>query len=911
MYIPPQSSCSPQYRPPIDHLIDGLGNSYYILGDVNAHHDLWYSDDTPDQRGNLIVDTISDLDCGFLNEDLPTRVTNLATTAPDISLASSNLIPTTTWRTENKLSSDHLPISISLAVEFKKFNAKNYTFVNFSKANWQQFKDSTEKSFSKARRITNVYTAEKFFRNTLLVAAKHSIPAGRIPKTYNALPTEAVRLIEERDNIKKDNPGDGRIDDLNKQINTKIRDHRKQKWLQHLSTCQPGSRKLWKAIKGLTDHPPQPENQGISFEDQIFNDPMKIAKNFNKQYTPAAVRKPAQALRRTLRNIKSKTKTPPPVFTPAQTAEVIRKAKASKALGPDNLSPIMLKNIGPLGIQYLTNIINMCIKTSHIPAVWKKAKIIPLLKPGKPPDKGSSYRPVSLLSPAAKTLEALLLPLVNNAVKLAEHQHGFRKKRSTTTALQSMLDHINNGLNRKKPVHRTVSVAIDLSKAFDTVDHNILLEDINRLELNAYVKRFLCAYLRGRQTYVLFRNARSPHRKVKQGVPQGGVLSPVLFNLYMSTMPSPPGKIKLVSYADDSNILNSGPIIETVVEELNTYLSTLDSWFKGRNLFISPSKSSATLFTTSSNEVGKTLDVKINDETVPTVQKPKFLGITFDNLLSFKQHTLNLKTKIQAKNNVLKCLAGTDWGKEKEVLTNTYKALGQSQLNYCAPVWTPQLSNTSWRHLQTAQNSALRIATGCHLMSDIDHLHNETKIMKVRPHCEMLSKQFLLSTQLQDHPNPVNLNDPPPPRQMKQTLASKFGEEIKDLTTPNMPDKVYKAKLKHIHTTSVRNMLNSMADNKVLNCPPPPIQDSEKDLPRVTRTTLAQLRSGYSNCLNSYKARLNPNHTDKCPRCPATHTTNHLFNCPENPTTLTVRDLWTAPLEAARFLNLPVNDEYG
>ena len=197
--------------------------------------------------------------------------------------------------------------------------------------------------------------------------------------------------------------------------------------------------------------------------------------------------------------------------------------------------------------------------------------------------------------------------------------HGFRKGRSTTTALQSILDHINNGLNRKKPVHRTVSVAIDLSRAFDTVDHQILLDDINQLNLNDYIKKFLCSYLRGRLTYVMFRNSKSKYRKVKQSVPQGGVLSPVLFNLYMSSMPSPPGSINL---------------------------STLDTWFKSRNLNISPSKSSATLFTTSSNEINIELGVEIAGESVPTVKKPKILGVTFDGLLTFKEHAANMKTSV-------------------------------------------------------------------------------------------------------------------------------------------------------------------------------------------------------------------------------------------------------------------------
>ncbi len=169
------------------------------------------------------------------------------------------------------------------------------------------------------------------------------------------------------------------------------------------------------------------------------------------------------------------------------------------------------------------------------------------------------------------------------------------------------------------------------------------------------------------------------------------------------------------------------------------------------------------LFTTSSNECNTELNVKIDGEKVPTVKKPKILGITFDNLLSFRQHASDLKAKVQSKNNILKALTGSDWGKEKETIINTYKAIGRSQLNYCCPIWTPALSNTSWNRLQTAQNAALRTATGCHRMTDIDHLHHESKVMKVKDHCEMLSKQFLLATQKPAHPNRVNCSLPPSP----------------------------------------------------------------------------------------------------------------------------------------------------
>ena len=524
VYIPPQSSCTQGYEPPLNNLYEGLGETSFTVGDFNAHNALWLSTCTPDTRGNNLADSINGLDYGILNEDQPTRVTNLASTAPDISIASTNIIPITTWRVDSKLTSDHLPITISLTADFKKSNADNLTFININKADWPNFTKFTENKFSKARRVTDVHKAEIYFRNILHRAVDKFIPQGRIPKVYNALPTEAARLIDERDDIRKNNPADDRIPDLTKEINQQTKIHRKSKWEDHLSTCHQGTKQLYDTIKGLGDQPPQPKNQGISFNGKTHSNNRTIADNFNSQYTPTSSKKPEQSLRNTLRNLKKKHRDPPVIFTPQQTLAAIKKSKSSRALGHDELSPIMLKYLGPFGIKYLTNIYNKCMSSSIIPSIWKTGRIIPLLKPAKPADQGTSFRPVTILPPPVKILEALLLPAVNESIQLADHQHGFRKGRSTTTALNTVNNHINKGLNMKKTVHRTVSVAIDLSLAFDTVDHQLLLQDINALPLNGHIKRFLCAYLRGCQTYVYFRGSNSSFRKVKQGVPQGGVL---------------------------------------------------------------------------------------------------------------------------------------------------------------------------------------------------------------------------------------------------------------------------------------------------------------------------------------------------------------------------------------------------
>ena len=570
----------------------------------------------------------------------------------------------------------------------------------------------------------------------------------------------------------------------------------------------------------------------------------------------------------------------------------------------------MLKHLGNFGIQYLTNIYNNSVNKAHIPASWKKARIIPLLKPGKPADKGTSFRPISLLSPSIIILESILLPTISESVKLKEHQHGFRKGHSTGTALQNIANHITTGLNRKRPAQRTVLVAIDLSKAFDTVNHEILIQDILELNLNQHIKRFLSCYLRGRQTYVDFRGSRSKSRKMNQGVPQGGVLSPTLFNLYMAKMPSPPGNIKVETYADDTTALNSGVDIDKICTELNIYLDTLKTWFSSRNLGISPTKSSATLFTTWGNEKNKQLNIKIDNESVPTTTTPKILGCTLDSMWKFGPHIQNLKQRTANRTNILKSLAGSTWGKDKEVLKTTWKATGQSLLNYCNHIYTPVISDTNWNKLQVSQNAALRAATGCVKMTPIGHLHAECKEMPVRDHCNMLSTQYLLRTQLPGHPNYTDLGRPPDNHFQlnRKTLSTEFGNKIKNMIPDNnLTEESYKKLNKKIHTDAVKETINSWI-NPVLDSKPPDIDVTERTLPRKTRTTLAQLRSGYSPFLKQYMHRIQKSDSDLCPDCNiAVHTTQHLFTC--RPTNLTPLSLWRQPREAAYFLGLPLNEE--
>ena len=327
-------------------------------------------------------------------------------------------------------------------------------------------------------------------------------------------------------------------------------------------------------------------------------------------------------------------------FTSDQVTSAIKSCRSSRAYGPDSLSIFHLKNLGLLATEHLTALYNDSLKSCRLPSIWKTSLIIPIPKPGKDSSQGTSYRPISLLCPAAKVLEALILPSINEFLSPAKDQHGFRPRHSTSSALLQL----ETGFNQRKPPHRTVRVVIDLTAAFDTVSHNTLISKIAGSSLPPAIYRWLSCYLRGRQAATSFRGT------------------------------------------------------------INSYLREVSIYLKDNSLLISAPKSTVTLFTPDKHQFQMHPDITLEDTQLPLEHSRKLLGVIMDPSLSFHKHCNYVSDRIQKRNNILKALAGLSWGQDKETLLLTYNALGKSIASYAAPVWSTNASDSSFKKIQTAQN---------------------------------------------------------------------------------------------------------------------------------------------------------------------------------------------------------------
>ena len=269
--------------------------------------------------------------------------------------------------------------------------------------------------------------------------------------------------------------------------------------------------------------------------------------------------------------------------------------------------------------------------------------IIPILKPGKLTDQGSSYCPISLLCPAVKTLEKLLLPYITGPLSRAPSQHGFAPFHSTTTALLPIVTKIAEGFNANKP-HQSATVGIDIAKAFVSVDHTLLINKITHTPLHPNQVRWLATYLRGRTASCHYQHAKSPLRIIHTGVPQGHVLSPALFNFFMADCPNVTELT--TSYADNFTILESSPELQELEHKLSVDMTAISQWAEQNNFKIPLSKSQVTLFTPDTHQSRYHPQVHVNGDLIPLEKTPKTLGVTLDTHYSFTHHVSNVTTKV-------------------------------------------------------------------------------------------------------------------------------------------------------------------------------------------------------------------------------------------------------------------------
>ena len=236
-------------------------------------------------------------------------------------------------------------------------------------------------------------------------------------------------------------------------------------------------------------------------------------------------------------------------------------------------------------------------------------------------------------------------------------------------------------------------------------------------------------------------------------------------------MPSSPHtNQKLVTYADDIQTATTHKKVDIAKRQAEDYLVQISQWTQENNLKLNEGKTQTTLFTPDPAEYNMEFGISINNTILKTEKFPKILGVTLGPKLTYTKHINATIKKARPTINILKALAGTDWGKDRETIANTYKIYTRPILEYANSAWCPILSNKQMQRLQIIQNTALRIATGHTKNTNVQHLHDKTYTLPIQAHTKMLASQFREKATDPLHPLHDDTLQPQPPRLKKQTI---------------------------------------------------------------------------------------------------------------------------------------------
>jgi ribonuclease HI len=724
-----------------------------------------------DPRGGDIEDWIIDKDLGILNGETPTHLNkntgNWST--PDLTLCGTAWSGRHNWAVLDDIGgSDHMPILITLQtkVNYQPVLGRRPRWKSKG-VDWSAFTKAVDEYVQKLTPTESMKHQQCRFAEALINAAKSHVgkvkPGARTKVWMNPAIRTAIR---KRNGLRRDIKNKRRewLESC-KEVNDAIRNAKTESWRNLLedAVAADDDTLLWRIIKDLNgssdDNAP---NEVMINKGKIISTNEGKAKAFIHHYSAISRLYLSDEERAENRRLKKTLQTPSvddessAKFTMSELKKAIRKMKANGAAGPDDIPPSFIKALGPVALEELLDLFNRSFLSGTVPQAWRNAIIIPLLKAGKSASDLASFRPISLTSCVAKLLERMvaerLYYLAEKHQWLNEQQAGFRKGRSCEDQIIRLTQAIEDGFQRKKS-RKSVLVLLDFSKAYDTVWRERLLLSMYERNVPLTILRWLRSFLLNRQARVRYNNCTSPSMLMSQGLPQGSVLSPLLFLFYINNLAEilPDTNVNVL-FADDVGILATADSIKEAEAEAQKAVDIVSSWSKRWKLMLNSTKSEACVFTTNRKEAKVKARIKIDGKKIPYNPTPKFLGVYLDRELTFSKHVSIIASKAKAKLKMMSALAGTTWGCLKQDLLKVYVTNVRSVMDYAAAGWQPWIASTHMQTLEIVQNKALRIVTGLVDKSRLSARRHETESLQY----STLSKRNILRSAEKAHRQPAD-----------------------------------------------------------------------------------------------------------------------------------------------------------
>ena len=408
--------------------------------------------------------------------------------------------------------------------------------------------------------------------------------------------------------------------------------------------------------------------------------------------------------------------------------EVVNYIKAmnpSKSTARHGIPAKYIKMSGSVIAPVLTNIFNACISTRYFPKVLKIAEVVPIFKKSER-ELCSNYRPISILNPFAKLFEKCLLDQLNNYFVsnnlISPNQYGFKKNCSTNEAVLDIYNKLLDNMDKK---FITCSIFLDSRKAYDTINHTILITKLEKYGIRGLPLQLLASYLTDRQQYTIVNQYKSKSRDVICGIPRGSTLDPLLFNIYINDLPLASNST-IHLFADDTDLTLSHSNVSTLQQNINDELVNVSNWFKVNKLLINFNKTEYMVVTTKQNK--PELKVSIDNNPIKQSHHIKYLCVLIDDNLNWKQQIKEQCSKVARGSWALNQLKHFV---DEQTLRSVYHCLIYSHLQYCISSWGTA-SKSTLAPLFILQKRSIRLLTESGYREHTNPLFYRAKCLKLK-----------------------------------------------------------------------------------------------------------------------------------------------------------------------------------
>jgi endonuclease/exonuclease/phosphatase family metal-dependent hydrolase len=501
---------------------------------------------------------------------------------------------------------------------------------------------------------------------------------------------------------------------------------KKHYYSKKFNSCINDVKKTWKSINELLCQKVKCNNvTKVSDGGTVIEDVDAIADLFNEHYVsiadrlaqviPAVNQDPVKFVKRNDQTF---------VYFPTDQQEVMHVINSfkSKNSNLDSIPSFMYKHVADIISPIIAELINSSINLGTFPDVLKISRVIPIYKSGVR-DKVINYRPISILDFLEKVFERIISKRITNFLNkfsiICDQQFGFRKGRSTSDALLQYAEAIYSAFDN---VQYSVSVMLDLSKAFDTVDHAILLKKLELLGVRGVVLQWFTSYLSNRKQYVNVNCCNSSRLPVTSGVPQGSILGPLLFSLYINDMHACSSKLNFIHFADDTTLFMRGPNLSDLCSEINEELKLIDLWLCSNRLSLNIDKTASMVHT--NKDKSSLIPLQIRGKPINLVNTTKFLGVYVDDKFNFKDHINQVCNKLSRSCGILSRLSEII---PIHALRKIYLSLVYPYLVYCVEVWGGA-SEAALSRLCSLQNRIVKLFD-CGIGADINTVYVAQELM--------------------------------------------------------------------------------------------------------------------------------------------------------------------------------------